>query len=87
MSLDFLDTYEKYVHEDVKADVSADTELFKLDKVEQKAEEMKQETASSHLSDEDIERIAKKLAEMQEINATNATKVIENEIKEDEQNG
>ena len=84
MSLDFLDTYEKYVHEDVKADVSADTELFKLDKVEQKAEEMKQETASSHLSDEDIERIAKKLAEMQE---TNATKVIENEIKEDEQNG
>ena len=83
MSLDFLDTYEKYVHEDVKADVSADTELFKLDKVEQKAEEMKQETASSHLSDEDIERIAKKLAEMQ----TNATKVIENEIKEDEQNG
>lgn len=84
MSLDFLDTYEKYVHEDVKADESADTELFKLDKVEQKAEEMKQETASSHLSDEDIERIAKKLAEMQE---TNATKVIENEIKEDEQNG
>ena len=83
MSLDFLDTYEKYVHEDVKADVSADTELFKLDKVEQKAEEMKQETVSSHLSDEDIERIAKKLAEMQ----TNATKVIENEIKEDEQNG
>lgn len=84
MSLDFLDTYEKYVHEDVKADVSADTELFKLDKVEQKAEEMKQETAPSHLSDEDIERIAKKLAEMQQ---TNATKVIENEIKEDEQNG
>lgn len=83
MSLDFLDTYEKYVHEDVKADVSADTELFKLDKVEQKAEEMKQETASSHLSDEDIERIAKKLAEMQ----TNTSKVIENEIKEDEQNG
>ena len=82
MSLDFLDTYEKYVHEDVKADVSADTELFKLDKVEQKAEEMKQETASSHLSDEDIERIAKKLAEMQ----TNTSKVIENEIKEDEQN-
>lgn len=83
MSLDFLDTYEKYVHEDVKADVSADTELFKLDKVEQKAEEMKQETASSHLSDEDIERIAKKLAEMQ----TNTSKVIEDEIKEDEQNG
>lgn len=83
MSLDFLDTYEKYVHEDVKADVSDDTELFKLDKVEQKAEEMKQETASSHLSDEDIERIAKKLAEMQ----TNTSKVIENEIKEDEQNG
>ena len=45
MSLDFLDTYEKYVHEDVKEDVSADTELFKLDKVEEKAEEMKQETA------------------------------------------
>ena len=84
MSLDFLDTYEKYVHEDVKADVSADTELFKLDKVEQKAEETKQETPLSNLSDEDIERIAKKLAEMQE---TNATKVIENEIKEDEQNG
>lgn len=83
MSLDFLDTYEKYVHEDVKADTSADTELFKLDKVEQKAEEMKQETVSSHLSDEDIERIAKKLAEMQ----TNTSKVIENEIKEDEQNG
>ena len=83
MSLDFLDTYEKYVHEDVKADVSADTELFKLDKVETKAEEMKQETVSSYLSDEDIERIAKKLAEMQ----TNTSKVIENEIKEDEQNG
>ena len=83
MSLDFLDTYEKYVHEDVKADVSADNELFQLDKVEQKAEEMKQETVSSHLSDEDIERIAKKLAEMQ----TNTSKVIENEIKEDEQNG
>ena len=87
MSLDFLDTYEKYVHEDVKADVSADTELFKLDKVEEKAEEMKQETPSSHLSDEDIERIAKKLAEMQQ---ASATKVIENEQvkeKEDEQNG
>ena len=83
MSLDFLDTYEKYVHEDAKADESADTELFKLDKVEQKAEDMKQEAASSHLSDEDIERIAKKLAEMQ----TNTSKVIENEIKEDEQNG
>ena len=82
MSLDFLDTYEKYVHEDVKADVSADTELFKLDKVEET--QTKQETPSSNLSDEDIERIAKKLAEMQE---TNATKVIENEIKEDEQNG
>lgn len=85
MSLDFLDTYEKYVHEDVKADVSADTELFKLDKVEetQTQTQTKQETPSSNLSDEDIERIAKKLAEMQ----TNTSKVIENEIKEDEQNG
>ena len=83
MSLDFLDTYEKYVHEDVKADTSADTELFKLDKVEETQAQTKQETPLNNLSDEDIERIAKKLAEMQ----TNTSKVIENEIKEDEQNG
>ena len=83
MSLDFLDTYEKYVHEDKKEDVSADNELFQLDKVEEPQAQTRQETPLSNLSDEDIERIAKKLAEMQ----TNTSKVIENEIKEDEQNG
>ena len=69
MSLDFLDTYEKYVHEDKKEDVSADNELFQLDKVEetQAQEQTKQETPLSRLSDEDIERIAKKLAEMQQV--------------------
>ena len=75
MSLDFLDTYEKYVHEDKKEDVSADNELFQLDKVEepQSQAQTKQETPLSNLSDEDIERIAKKLAEMQQVKAdTNA---------------
>ena len=69
MSLDFLDTYEKYVHEDKKEDISADNELFQLDKVEETQAQTNQETASSHLSDEDIERIAKKLAEMQQVKA------------------
>ena len=71
MSLDFLDTYEKYVHEDKKEDVSADNELFQLDKVEetQSQAQTKQETPLSNLSDEDIERIAKKLAEMQQVKA------------------
>lgn len=69
MSLDFLDTYEKYVHEDKKEDVSADNELFQLDKVEETQAQTNQETPSSHLSDEDIERIAKKLAEMQQVKA------------------
>ena len=68
MSLDFLDTYEKYVHEDKKEDVSSDNELFQLDKVEEPQAQTKQETPSSRLSDEDIERIAKKLAEMQQVN-------------------
>ena len=68
MSLDFLDTYEKYVHEDKKEDVSSDNELFQLDKVEETQAQTNHETASSHLSDEDIERIAKKLAEMQQVN-------------------
>lgn len=67
MSLDFLDTYEKYVHEDKKEDVSSDNELFQLDKVEETQAQTNHETASSHLSDEDIERIAKKLAEMQQV--------------------
>lgn len=67
MSLDFLDTYEKYVHEDKKEDVSADNELFQLDKVEETQAQTKQETPLSNLSDEDIERIAKKLAEMQQV--------------------
>ena len=67
MSLDFLDTYEKYVHEDKKEDVSSDNELFQLDKVEETQAQTNQETHSSHLSDEDIERIAKKLAEMQQV--------------------
>ena len=69
MSLDFLDTYEKYVHEDKKEDVSSDNELFQLDKVEETQAQTKQETPSSRLSDEDIERIAKKLAEMQQVKA------------------
>lgn len=69
MSLDFLDTYEKYVHEDKKEDASADNELFQLDKVEepQTQSQTNQETPLSNLSDEDIERIAKKLAEMQQV--------------------
>ena len=67
MSLDFLDTYEKYVHEDKKEDVSSDNELFQLDKVEETQAQTNHETPSSHLSDEDIERIAKKLAEMQQV--------------------
>lgn len=69
MSLDFLDTYEKYVHEDKKEDVSADNELFQLDKVEepQTQAQANHETPLSNLSDEDIERIAKKLAEMQQV--------------------
>ena len=69
MSLDFLDTYEKYVHEDKKEDVSSDNELFQLDKVEETQAQTNQETNSSHLPDEDIERIAKKLAEMQQVKA------------------
>ena len=67
MSLDFLDEYEKYVHEDKKEDVSADNELFQLDKVEETQAQTKQESPSSNLSDEDIERIAKKLAEIQQV--------------------
>ena len=67
MSLDFLDTYEKYVHEDKKEDVSSDNELFQLDKVEETQAQTNQETPSSNLSEEDIERIAKKLAEMQQV--------------------
>ena len=67
MSLDFLDTYEKYVHEDKKEDVSSNNELFQLDKVEETQAQTNQETTSNHLSDEDIERIAKKLAEMQQV--------------------
>ena len=69
MSLDFLDTYEKYVHEDKKEDVSSDNELFQLDKVEEPQAQTKQEQHLSNLSDEDIERIAKKLAEMQQVKA------------------
>lgn len=69
MSLDFLDTYEKYVHEDKKEDISADNELFQLDKVEETQAQTNQETPSSNLSEEDIERIAKKLAEMQQVKA------------------
>ena len=69
MSLDFLDTYEKYVHEDKKEDVSSDNELFQLDKVEETQAQTNQETHSSNLSDKDIERIAKKLAEMQQVKA------------------
>ena len=69
MSLDFLDTYEKYVHEDKKEDVSSDNELFQLDKVEEPQAQTKQEQPLSNLSDEDIERIAKKLAEMQQVKA------------------
>lgn len=74
MSLDFLDTYEKYVHEDKKEDVSSDNELFQLDKVEepQTQAQTKQETTLSNLSDEDIERIAKKLAEMQQVKSDKA---------------
>lgn len=64
MSLEFLDAYEKYVHED-KKEQSSETELFKLDEVETKKETEQAPAPQSHLSDEDIERIAKKFAEMQ----------------------
>lgn len=64
MSLEFLDMYEKYVHED-KKEQSSETELFKLDEVETKNEAEQAPAPSSHLSDEDIERIVKKFAEMQ----------------------
>ena len=64
MSLEFLDMYEKYVHED-KKEQSSETELFKLDEVETKKEAEQAPVSQSHLSDEDIERIAKKFAEMQ----------------------
>lgn len=68
MSLEFLDAYEKYVHED-KKEQSSETELFKLDEVETKKETEQAPVPQSHLSDEDIERIAKKLAEMQQVKA------------------
>ena len=56
--------YEKYVHED-KKEQSSETELFKLDEVETNKEAEQAPAPTSHLSDEDIERIAKKFAEMQ----------------------